>query len=66
MAKKASSKTITKHFLKLQSVANKNRGVLPSFSALNRRGLFYTYEVVRKAGLLSKFKRVNLLNGSRT
>jgi hypothetical protein len=54
------TKTVEKHFAKLQVLARRNKGKLPSVKSLNANGHFYSYDVVRKAGLLNQFKRVNL------
>jgi len=56
------TKTAQKHFDRLQKLAarKKNKGILPSYSWLNANGFFHSYDVVRKAGLLSKFKRADL------
>ena len=61
MAKKTASKTsketVKKHFQILKALASKNGGKLPAYTKLNASGHFYSYDVVRKAGLLKKFKR---------
>ncbi len=53
------TKTVQKHFDRLQKLANrkKNKGVLPSYSWLEKHGFFYSYDVVRITGRLSEFKR---------
>jgi hypothetical protein len=55
------TKTVEKHFARLQMLARrkKNKGALPSYSWLNKNGFFYSYDVVRKAGLLKGFKRAS-------
>jgi hypothetical protein len=55
------SKTVEKHFARLQRLAQrkKNKGVLPSYSWLDKNGYFRSYDVVRMAGLLKSFKRAH-------
>ena len=65
MAKKAkpagpSKETVQRHFDRLSKLAAKTNGVLPPYTWLNRRGYFVSYDVVRKAGLLKKFKRASM------
>ena len=59
------TKTVEKHFARLQRLAQrkKNKGVLPSYSWLDKNGFFHSYDVVRAAGLLGQFRRVNLATG---
>lgn len=52
-----SKETIAKAFKKLKTIASRNHGVLPTRTRLNKMGLFYQYDVVRKAGRLGSFKR---------
>jgi len=56
-----SPKTIEEHFARLQKLAQrkKNKGVLPTRTWLNANGFFYSYDVVRAAGLLRGFKRAD-------
>lgn len=49
--------TIEKAVARLRSAARRNHGVLPSRTRLNKIGLFYSYDIVRQAGLLGTFKR---------
>jgi hypothetical protein len=49
--------TLKKHVQILRKEARRNRGVLPSTTTLENRGLFYSYDIVRAAGLLYRFKR---------
>jgi hypothetical protein len=48
---------LKKHVQILKKAARANKGVLPSYTALERAGLFRSYDVVRAAGLLYRFKR---------
>jgi len=45
---KPSKETIEKHIQIAKSLAKKNGGKLPSYSILNKRGFFGTYEILRK------------------
>jgi hypothetical protein len=51
-----SKQTVRKHFRKLETLARRNHGVLPTAKWLNANGFFGSYDIVRKAGLLGKFK----------
>jgi hypothetical protein len=53
----ASKETIAKHIAILKGLAKKNGGKLPTYTWLNAKGYFYSYDVVRKAGKLKGFKR---------
>jgi hypothetical protein len=63
MAKKKtagiSEARIQKHFERLQKLAAKHDGVLPSYTWLDKHGYFVSYDIVRVAGLLKKFKRAS-------
>jgi hypothetical protein len=48
---------LKKHVQALKKAASANHGVLPSYTALNKAGLFHSYDVVRAAGLLYRFNR---------
>lgn len=56
-AYKPSKERIEKHLARLQKVAEKNGGVLPTFSWLNTHGFFDSYKIVAKYVGFSKFKR---------
>ena len=55
------TKTVEKHFARLMKLAQrkKNNGKLPSYTWLNNHGFFYSFDVVRAAGLLKNFKRAS-------
>jgi len=65
MAKKAkpagpSKEVVQRHFDKLTKLAAKRGGVLPPYTWLNNHGYFGSYDIVRQAGLLKKFKRATM------
>ena len=44
---KPSEKTVAKHVKILEQVARKNHGKLPTYSTLNKNGLFRSYEIMQ-------------------
>jgi hypothetical protein len=48
MATKPSKETIAKHVKIAKQLAKKNGGKLPSYTVLNKRGFFGTYEILRQ------------------
>lgn len=56
---------LKKHVQVLKKAARANHGVLPSYTALERNGLFRSYDVVRAAGLLYRFKRASRLRSKK-
>ncbi|HTQ59965.1 MAG TPA: hypothetical protein VMI32_07070 [Candidatus Solibacter sp.] len=52
-----SIETLKKHVRILQSLAKKNKGKLPTYTWICANGYFYSYDMVRQAGLLYRFDR---------
>ena len=52
--------TLKKHVQILQKIACENYGFLPPYAWLNANGYFGSYDTVRRAGLLWRFKRLRM------